>query len=88
MRIVERAARSSRRWGRRSLIPMLCSVLLLAVWPRTLTAQQDQQAPPQQPQDQQSQAASAPPYAQQSPEELQRLKEAIGNAAPDAEGGE
>ena len=73
MRIVERAARSSRRWGRRSLIPMLCSVLLLAVWPRTLTAQQDQQAPPQQPQDQQSQAASAPPYAQQSPEQLQRL---------------
>ena len=65
----------SRRLGRQSLIPMLCSVLLLAVWPRTLSAQQDQQAPQQQPQDEQTQAqtASAPPYAQQSPEQLQRL---------------
>ena len=54
---------------------MLCSVLLLAVWPRTLSAQQDQQAPQEQPQDEQTQAqtASAPPYAQQSPEQLQRL---------------
>ena len=65
----------SRRLGRPSLIPMLCSVLLLAVWPRTLSAQQDQQAPQQQPQEEQAQAqtASAPPYAQQSPEQLQRL---------------
>ena len=74
MKIVEHAAGSlSRRLGRRSLIPMLCSVLLLAVWPGTLSAQQDQQAPQQQPQDEQAQAASAPPYAQQSPEQLQRL---------------
>ena len=69
------AGLASRRLGGRSLIPLLCSVLLLAVCPRTLSAQQDQQAPPSQPQDQQaqSQAASAPPYAQQSPEQLQRL---------------
>jgi hypothetical protein len=53
----------------------LCSVLLLTVWPRTLSAQQDQQTPQQQPQDEQTQAqtATAPPYAQQSPEQLQRL---------------
>ena len=76
MRIVEHAAGSlSRRLGRRSLIPMLCSALLFVVWPRTLSAQQDLQGPQPQPQDQQTQAqaASAPPYAQQSPEELQRL---------------
>ena len=53
---------------------MLCSVLLLAVWPRTLSAQQDPQAqPPPQDQQAQGQEASAPPYAQESPEELQRL---------------
>ncbi|MGA7291267.1 MAG: DUF3300 domain-containing protein, partial [Terriglobales bacterium] len=54
---------------------MLCSALLFVVWPRTLSAQQDLQGPQPQPQDQQTQAqaASAPPYAQQSPEELQRL---------------
>ena len=76
MRIVEHAAGSlSRRLGRRSLVPILCSVLLLAVWPGTLSAQQDQQGQQQQPQDQQAQGqgASAPPYAQQSPEQLQRL---------------
>jgi hypothetical protein len=63
------------RLGKRSLIPLLCSVLLLTVWPQTLSAQQDQQAPQQQPQDEQAQAqtASAPPYVQQSPEQLQRL---------------
>ena len=53
------------------------SVLLLAVWPGTVVCQQDPQAPQQQPQDQQaqaqSQATSAPPYSQQSPEQLQRL---------------
>ena len=83
---VEHAAGSlSRRLGRRSVNPrsfvprtlllMFCSVLLLAVWPRTLAALQDQQAPqlPSQDQQAQSQAASAPPYAQQSPEQLQRL---------------
>ena len=65
----------NRRLGKRSLIPLLFSVLLLTVWPQTLSAQQDQQAPQQQPQDEQVQAqtASAPPYAQQSPEQLQRL---------------
>ena len=75
MRIVGQAAGSlSRRLGRQSLFPMLCSVLLLAVWPGTLSAQQDQQAQ-QQPQDQQvqGQEGSAPPYTQQSPDQLQRL---------------
>ena len=69
------AGLGSRRLGRRSLIPLLCSVLLFAVWPRSLSAQQDLQAPQSQPQDQQAQAqaASAPPYAQQGPEQLQRL---------------
>lgn len=76
MIILEHPAGSlRRRLSRRSLIPMLCSVLLLVVWPETLSAQQDPQASPPQTQDQQAQtqAESAPPYAQQSPEQLQRL---------------
>jgi hypothetical protein len=66
---------ATRRLGERRLVPVLCCILLLAVCPRTLGAQQAPQASQQQPQDQpaQSQAASAPPYAQQSPSQLQRL---------------
>jgi hypothetical protein len=54
---------------------MWCSVLLLAVCPRALSARQDPQtAQPQAPDQQaQTQATSAPPYEQQSPEQLQRL---------------
>jgi hypothetical protein len=43
--------------GKRSLIPLLFSLLLLAVWPQTLSAQQDQQTPQQQPQDDQAQVS-------------------------------
>src|ERR1700683_5534200 len=82
MNIVGRAeGLAIRRLGGRSLIPILCAALLLAIGPRTLSAQQDaQEATPApqdaqpQPQDQApSQAASAPPYTQQSSEQLQRL---------------
>src|ERR1700722_14587211 len=69
-----------RRLGERSLIPILCVVLLLAVEPRILSAQQEAQpaSPDAQPQPQDqaapaAQQATAPPYTQQSPEQLQRL---------------
>jgi hypothetical protein len=74
-----------RRWGKRHLIAMMSLLLLFAVLPLRLSASQDPQAPepqtpqPQDPgsqiQDQQSpgQVAGQPPYAQQTPEQLQRL---------------
>jgi len=61
------------RWGRQIIVSLMSLVLLFATWPENLSAQdpQDPQAP--------AQAAPAPPaqqgppYAQQTPEQLQRL---------------
>jgi len=74
MNIFRRDAGFSRpRWGRQIIVSLMSLVLLFATWPENLSAQdpQDPQAP--------AQAAPAPPaqqgppYAQQTPEQLQRL---------------
>jgi hypothetical protein len=56
-------------WGKQSLAGLLSLALLFATWPLSLSAQdapaQDTQAPPQ--------GGQAAPYAQQTPEQLQRL---------------
>jgi hypothetical protein len=66
MNIFGRAARLSRpRWGKQILISLASLALLFATWPQSLSAYQDTQAPPQ--------AAPAPPYTQQTPEQLQQL---------------
>lgn len=62
-------------WSRRILVSLMSAALLLATWPVDLVAQ-DQPPPP--PQDAQAAPppgapAPAPPYAQQTPEQLQRL---------------
>src|SRR6202140_1657125 len=86
MNIFGRAAGFSRaRLRKQSAVSLLSLALLFAAWPQNLLAYQDQdatapaqaqdtQAPPQ-PQDAQAppQDAQAPPYAQQTPEQLQRL---------------
>ncbi|MGA2979686.1 MAG: DUF3300 domain-containing protein [Terriglobales bacterium] len=75
MNIFGRAAGISRSGlGKQSLVCILSLALVLATWPMSLSAQdQDAQAPP--PQDNQAppQGGQAPPYAQQTPEQLQRL---------------
>jgi len=53
------------RLGKQSLVLMLSMALMFATFPLSLAAQ-DAQAPP-------DQGAPAPPYAQQTPEQLQRL---------------
>ncbi len=58
------------RWGKQGLVFLLSWALLFTTLPQNLTAQ-DAPAPP--PQDAQAPAPPAPAYAQQSPEELQRL---------------
>ncbi len=81
MKILGRDAKfSARRLGNRSLPLVLTLISLLAVLPLKLSAlqgpqSQDQQNPPPQTTDQQpaAQGAPAPPYAQQSPDQLQRL---------------
>jgi len=55
------------RLGKQILVSLLRSALLFAIWPQSLLAHQDAQAPPQ------AQQAPAPPYAQQGPEQLQQL---------------
>ena len=66
MNIFGRGARFSRpRLGKQILISLLSLALLFATWPQSLLAHQDTQAPPQ--------AAPAPPYTQQTPEQLQQL---------------
>jgi uncharacterized membrane protein YgcG len=52
-------------WGKQILVSLLSLALLSATWPLNLSASQDQQAAASAPQ--------APPYAQQTPEQLQRL---------------
>ena len=66
MNIFERAeALSWPRLGKQILVFTVSLGLLFATWPQTLSAYQE--APPP------AQASQAPPYAQQSPEQLQRL---------------
>jgi uncharacterized membrane protein YgcG len=66
MNIFERAAEfSSSRLGMRISVFLMSLALLLAVWPQNLWAYQDVQPP--------AQAEQAPPYEQQTPEQLQRL---------------
>ncbi|MFZ0959258.1 MAG: DUF3300 domain-containing protein, partial [Terriglobia bacterium] len=66
MNIFGRAEGFSRpRLGKQILVSLLKSALLFAIWPQSLLAQQEAQAPPQ--------AAPAPPYTQQGPEQLQQL---------------
>jgi uncharacterized membrane protein YgcG len=71
--------------GRQMLVSVLSLAFLFAMWPPSLSAAQDQQAPPaQDPQDQQAPppaqdatdqapATPAPTYTQQTPEQLQQL---------------
>src|SRR5260370_35303765 len=53
------------RLGKQILVCLLSWALLFAAWPQNLPAYQDPPAP--------AQAASAPPYMQQTPEQLQQL---------------
>jgi uncharacterized membrane protein YgcG len=64
---------SGRRLSKWNLVSLLSLSLamVLATWPRDLWAQQDQDAAAPAPAP--AQAAPAPPYAQQTPEQLQRL---------------
>jgi len=59
------------RLGNRSLACLLSLALCFAAWPQNLLADQDQGAPA--PPSQDAQAAQAPPYTQQTPDQLQRL---------------
>ena len=68
MNIFGRAAGFSRpRLGKQILVSLLSLALLFATWPQNLSAYQDAQAPAQ------AAAAGAPPYTQQTPEQLQQL---------------
>jgi len=70
MNIIGRAAGFSRpRWGAQTLISLLGLALLFAIWPQNVSAYQDAQAPPQDA----PQAATAPPYQQGTPEQMQQL---------------
>jgi hypothetical protein len=69
-----------RRLGKPALVSVLSLGLIFATWPGNLAAYQDQapapaqdQAPPQSQDQVPPQAGQAPPYAQQTPEQLQRL---------------
>jgi uncharacterized membrane protein YgcG len=63
-------ANSGPRLGKQVLVSLLSLVLLFAAWPRNLWASQDQDVPPP-PQD--AQLPQAPPYTQETPEQLQQL---------------
>src|ERR1700722_9454056 len=69
---------SAPRLGKKILISLSVLALLFATWPEKLSAYEDDtQSQQQQSQQQQSpppsQGAPAPPYAQQTPEQLQQL---------------
>jgi hypothetical protein len=65
------ASRSSKLpFARRLLTPLFSAAILFATLPQNLPAQDDQQPPPQ---NSSAQSRNAPPYAQQSPEQLQQL---------------
>jgi hypothetical protein len=57
------------RWDKQILAPLLSLVLLIATWPQTMLAEQEAPPPPPAP----AQGAPAPPYMQQTPEQLQQL---------------
>jgi hypothetical protein len=61
------------RLAKEVLASLLSLGLLFATWPQNLLAYQDAQAPPQSQDQVPPQAGEAPPYAQQTPEQLQRL---------------
>ncbi len=66
MSIGRRATRFSRpRRGVQISILLLSLALVFAIWPQNVSTQLEAQAPPQ--------AGPAPPYTQQSPEQLQQL---------------
>jgi hypothetical protein len=66
MKIFGRAVSCSRPGlGRQALATLMSLALLFATWPQNLSAYQDTQAP--------AQNAPAPPYTQQTPEQLQQL---------------
>ena len=66
MNIFGRAAEFSKsRLGKQISVSLMSLAVLLAIWPQNLWAYQDVQAP--------AQAEQAPPYEQQTPEQLQRL---------------
>ena len=56
-------------WGKQILVFLLSLALLSATMPQSLSAQQDAQQDAQAP----AQGQAAPPYAQQTPDQLQRL---------------
>jgi len=56
---------SGARLGKRILVFLMSLILFLATWPQNVSAYQDSQAP--------AQTAPAPPYMQQTPEQLQQL---------------
>ena len=59
--------------GDQILVFVLSLVLLFATWPQPLSAEQDAQAPGQAPEQAPAQTGQAPPYTQQTPEQLQQL---------------
>jgi hypothetical protein len=66
----------SPRLGKQTLVLLLSFGLVFASWPGNASAKQDPQAPvtsQDQPTAQDGQNGQAPPYAQQTPEQLQRL---------------
>ena len=73
MNIFGKAAEASRpRLGNQILISVLLLALLIAAWPQNLSAHQDPQGAQTQPPIT-SQDNQAPPYSQQSPEQVQQL---------------
>jgi uncharacterized membrane protein YgcG len=74
MNMVERAAGfSGSQVLRKSFVFLLCFAVLLATAPLDTEASQDAQAPAQAPEQAPAQAPQGPPYATQTPEQLQRL---------------
>ena len=74
MNMVERAAGlSESQVLRKSFVFLLCFAVLLATAPLGTEASQDAKAPAQAPEQASAQAPQGPPYATQTPEQLQRL---------------
>jgi hypothetical protein len=66
MNIFRRANRfSAPRLGKQILVSFVSLGLLFAIWPQNLSAYQDAQPP--------AQASTAPPYTQQTPDQIQQL---------------
>ena len=76
MNVFENAAGFSRpRLGKQILAFVASFALLFATWPRSLAADQDAQAPPPEQATEQAPPSNgqAPPYTEQTPEQLQQL---------------